>query len=403
METPSRRTHLAYLGNGLDYHVHRWLPALAAEGLRVSLITYTPPAEVAGARVEIHPLSRPWRAGRSAPVRYVDFLGPTRRLEALLASLEVDVLMASFATTYGLLAWRSGFRPLIVQTWSRDVTVVPFKGWKQAYFRPLVKRVLRAADVITTDGPAYADLVRTRFPEAAPRVVSTLWGIRLEDYDAGPDDRLEGRRFLGIPENGKVCTSGRGVRSWYRPEVALPALLSALETNPTLYVVVLTLGHERSPAVEGDLARLNEHPRARVFDRFLSAAEMQLIWAASDLIISIPRFDGVSEGVLEAMLSGAIPILSDIPTNRAVFAPDRQAFFVGGEEAVELANRVIGLCEDLPRLKATMVPANRAWVRDSASIEGTARQVARIVHSISLAKEATGWPLPGSPDDPPRP
>jgi L-malate glycosyltransferase len=400
MPSSTRRTHLAYLGNGLDYHIHRWLPALADAGLEVTLLTYTPPAEMPGETVRIHPLVRPWRRDRSTPIRYSDFLGPTGPLEEALSSLGIDVLMASFATTYGWLASRSGFRPLIVQTWSRDVTEVPFRGWKRGYFRPVVKRVLRAADVITTDGPAYADLVRRRFPEAASKVISTLWGIPLAEYDGGDVHRLRGREALQIPEDALVCTSGRGVRSWYRPEVALPALRKALEAHPTLYVVVLTLGHERTQAVASELDRLRSHPRARVFDRFLSSEEMRGIWAASDLIVSIPQFDGVSEGVLEAMLSGAIPILSDIPTNRAVFGGDGKAFFVQGGDADELADRILGLCGRLPALQSTLVPSNRSWVRASASVEATARQVAQIVHSLSSGCQAIDPAFRDIHDDP---
>jgi glycosyltransferase involved in cell wall biosynthesis len=298
--------------------------------------------------------------------------------------------MASFASTYGLLAVRSGFRPLIVQTWSRDATVVPFTGWKRVYYYPVVRRVLETADVITTDGPAYAEAVRRHFPGTSSKVVSTLWGIRLTDYAAGPEGRGQGRRFLEIPGEAVVCTSGRGVRAWYRPEVTLPALLRALEAEPSLYTVVLTLGHERTEGVSRLLRELVAHPRARVFDRFLSASEMRQVWAASDLIVSIPRFDGVSEGVLEAMLSGAVPILSDIPTNRAVFPEETRALYVGGGNVEELAARIGELVRRLPSLQSSLVPANREWVRTSASVEATARQVAGIVHSLAPRRESAG-------------
>ena len=373
-------THFAYLGNGQNYHVQKWLPALAEQDLRVTLFTFHPPTEpMAG--VEVRALTPPvarWR-GR---ISWLDFLGPTARLRKHLAEAGADVLMASYATHYGFMGARSGFRPLIAQTWTFDVTRYPFVGWRRHLFGPVVRRVLREADVITTDGEALAEIVRARFPSVREKVVGVRWGIRLADYAAAPEVRIAARQRWEVPPEAPVVVSPRGVAPVYQPEVVLPALRRLLEDHPDVHALVLTLGQKRTGAAQADLDALAAHPRARVVDRFLPKEAMRSVWAASDVLVSVPERDGISESVLEGLYAGTYPVLSDIPSNRSLAAEGVRAAVVPEPTSEGLVRTVEQVVDDLAKLKAEAVPANRRWVAEHASVEGTARQVADIVRSL---------------------
>lgn len=373
-------THFAYLGNGQNYHVQKWLPALAEQGLRVTLFTFHPPAEPM-ADVEVRTLTPPvarWR-GR---ISWLDFLGSPAPLRKQLAEAGADVLMASYATHYGFMGARSAFRPLIAQTWTFDVTHYPFVGWKRHLFGPIVRRVLRQADVITTDGEALAEIVRARYPSVREKVVGVRWGICLADYAAPPEVRAAARPRWHLPDEAPVVVSPRGIARVYQPEVVLPALRRLLEDHPDVHVIVLTLGQPRTEAVQAHLDILAAHPRARVVDRFLSKEAMRSVWAASDVLVSVPERDGISESILEGMYAGAVPVVSDIPSNRSFLEADRNALYMTAPAPAALVQTLRRALADLEVHKARMVPANRRWVAEHASVEGTARQVADIVRSL---------------------
>ena len=374
------QTHFAFLGNGQDYHVQKWLPALAEQGLRVTLFTFHPPREpVAGVAVRaLRPPAARWR-GR---ISWLDFLGPTAPLRRQLAEAGADVLMASYATHYGFLGARTAFRPLMVQTWTFDVTHYPFAGWTRFVFGPVVRRVLRQADVVTADGDALAEEVRARFPAVREKVVGVRWGIRLADYASTPDVRAAARERWGIPAEAPVVVSARGVDRVYQPEIALPALRRLVAERPDVHAIALTLAQPRTPAAQADLDALAAHPRVRVADRFLSKEEMRQVWAASDVLVSVPERDGISEGVLEGMYAGAVPVVSDIPSNRTFLEPDRNAVYLAAPTSAALLDALGRALADLDVHKARMVPANRAWVAEHASVEGTARMLADIVRSL---------------------
>gem|GEM_PF-4820282 len=74
--------HLAYLGSGRGYHVKKWLPALVAQGLRVTLYSFhAPETTLQGVDVVV---LRPPFSRSLARLSWVDFCGPTRRLCRLL-------------------------------------------------------------------------------------------------------------------------------------------------------------------------------------------------------------------------------------------------------------------------------------------------------------------------------
>ena len=304
--------HLAYIGDGRNYHVQKWLPALVRAGINVSLISYDPPdRDLPG--VQFIPLR-----GRIRPkATYLDYVRPAGLLRKAIASVGCDVVMGSYATHYGFLAARTGFQPLIMQTWTGDLTVYPFSGPKRLWYRPVVRYVLRRADLVTTDGTALLEIGRRRHPDAAHKMVATRWGIDTAALDKGTRD----------PELAAytVVTSPRGLQHWYEPETVLTALLDLLATENRTFVIVLTLGHERSAEVQRQLDKLEAHARARVIDRFLDHSEMADVWHTTDIVVSIPHADGISESVLEAAYAGAYPVLSDIPSNRSLVADGLKA------------------------------------------------------------------------------
>jgi glycosyltransferase involved in cell wall biosynthesis len=377
------------LGQGRDYHVHKWLPALAEQGLEVTLISYTPPdRELSGVKVITlePPVASTWE---DLSIR--DFWGSARPLKKILEDIKADVLMASYGTNYGWLGVRTGFRPLIAQTWTNDISVYPWTGWKRWVFRPMVRKFLREADIVTTDGQALADELNRRFSVRKDKVVAVRWGIRLSDYAFSADAKRRLHERLGIPEDAVIVTSSRGVRDVFRAVSILKAFERVLDSHPHVHGLFLTLGKERSQEVQSLLDRFGEHPRGYVCDRFLSTGEIQEVWSATDLLVSVPAYDGVSESLLEGMYAGCIPLVSSIPSNHSFLEPDVSGVFVEGDpdDPDVLASAVFDAVKRLPNLKERMVDRNRQWIEREASVEASAQKVADLVRGLASNRRAS--------------
>lgn len=352
------------------------LRALVEVGFTVTLFSYHPPHDPIPGVTSV-PL-KPLVAGR---VTWLDFWRNGAFIRAEVAARQIDVLMASYATSYGWLAVRSGVRPFLLETWTLDISHYPIMGWLRWMFGPIVRRVLQAADAITTDGSALAVYLREHYPATRSKVVPMWWGIRLADYEADEDAGFAFRNQCHIPADVPLVVSPRGLQHWYRPEVVLPALWALLEQHTTAHVLVLTVLHERTSTVDEWLNRLSEHPRGHVVDRFLTISEMQAMWNAADVVISIPTDDGISEALLEAMYAGALPVVSDIASNRS-FLDEKSAFFVQGHHPEELTALLFNIVTDLRVHQNERVTSNQAWVAQEASVEGTAQKMHMLIQGL---------------------
>lgn len=369
--------HLAYLADGHNYHVKKWVRAIAETGAHVTLITFRPPEETIP-NVSIERL--PIRLGTKERYSYLNYLLAVRRVRSILKRINPDVLLGSYATHYGWVAARTGFHPFALQTWTFDLTSYPFKGAKRLVFGPIVRYSLTAADLVTTDGPALLAEGTRLYPHLADKFESIRWGIRLSNFRFGEHERDHARSKLSIPEKAVVITSPRGLLPVYRSEIVLPVLEKLLAAHQDFYAIVLTLGHSPTESTRTLLNRLATHPRVQVLDRFLDVDEMRNIWSATDIVVSIPHSDGISESLLEAVYSGAYPVMSDIVSNRSLVDEGIRGTLVPEPPASQLEEAIVKAAEKCRESDTTT--ANRNWIKNNAAVESTAHHLIGLLQSL---------------------
>src|SRR3954470_18405903 len=134
-------------------HTQRWVEALHARGVALTLATQHPAgAWRAPAGVETVELPHRGLAGyfRNVPA-----------LRRLLREQRPDLLHVHYASGYGTTAALAGFRPWLLSVWGSDVYDFPHQGALQGW---LLRRNLRSADAIASTSVAMARQVRTLVP-----------------------------------------------------------------------------------------------------------------------------------------------------------------------------------------------------------------------------------------------
>ncbi len=370
---------LLYCGHGDNYHITKWIRSLHEAGISVHLATFQPPTEP-DLPAEVHQLHTLFYH-----LRYTDFLASANRLHDIINRIQPDVLFASFANTYGLMASLTGFRPRVIQTWSRDIGIPEMQSKRELLMNYLTGfPVLERADGITTDGMAYKDLLLQQKPQWKPKTLGTPWGIRLSDFEIDESDRHRGYQLCDVPENAGIITSVRGVYWYYQPDLIIKGMLKFLNHNPDYFGVILTLNQTRTPETQSLLDSARRHDRIRIIDRFLDKSEIRSIWAITEAFISAPLNDGVSEAISEGRYTGSIPVLNPIPSN-IERATDRQhtlyfpTISPSPEQVTDTLNNVVRLTENQ---KAEIRNKNRDWVKRHASVEDTIASLTRFLYRI---------------------
>jgi glycosyltransferase involved in cell wall biosynthesis len=308
------------IGNPDSIHVQRWARHFAHRGFDVSLLSYYQPRVEFDGNPTVHfvrargPGAR--RAGARSVATMSRFPGMLRlvtaaRLRAAgfyreLRRINPDVLHAHYVSDYGFLAAMSGRHPLVVTAWGSDLLLDPRQS---AITRSLVRWVLSRADLVTYNAAQLGQEARA-MGTPPERLLQVVMGVGNEMLDA------LGTRTVVPADREPVILSQRSLeRDVYNVDILIKAMPAVLQRVPAARLVIGGDGALRA-SLE-DLARHLDVARAVEFAGTATWPDglAERLGQAS-VYVSVPSSDGTSVTLLEAMASGAYPIVSDLPGNR---------------------------------------------------------------------------------------
>ena len=163
---------IALLGAANSIHLQRWAHGLAACGHEVSVISQhfgcnnaTAAYDATEAGANIRQIALP----HTGAFAYFRNAAPLRKI---LQNLRPDILHANYATGYGSMARRSGFRPLLLSVWGSDVYDFPAKSF---IHRHLLQKNLAAATAIASTSHCMAQQAASI--HAHPHIFITPFGV----------------------------------------------------------------------------------------------------------------------------------------------------------------------------------------------------------------------------------
>lgn len=289
-----RIAFVAYHGS---VHTRRWAAYYAAAGHDIHVVTCG--GASAGDGYDVHDLGAP-------PLGKLGYLVRIPAARRAITRLCPDVVHAHWVTSYGLLALASGARPLVVTAHGDDVLIAP----RNPVLRFVVRRVLRASRLVTVPSEQMREAVlELAGPGTSVDVVQ--YGVEADRLEA-----LAVAARAGLTQASTLfLVSARPLLRLYRFDVLLEAL-ALLDSRGTLWRCSLYgEGPERS-ALEAQAGRLGIADRVG-FLGYRPPDEVEQELARADLFVSVAESDGASIALLEALALGAVPVLSDIPANRA--------------------------------------------------------------------------------------
>jgi glycosyltransferase involved in cell wall biosynthesis len=218
------------------------------------------------------------------------------KIRKLIKEISPDYLNAHFLSSYGFLAALSKSVKaniiLIQSTWGTDVLVTPFRNIIQ---KKIAKYSLAKADYITSDSLHMSDIIKTLVDKK--EVLTFSFGF----------ENIEKNNF----KKEKIIFSNRGLKGFYNIEKVLKWFANQSEEYK---LIIANDGLERL-SLEKLTKELSLEERVS-FVGLIDEKEMKKHYEQSQYFISIPNSDGTSVSLLEAMMYGCIPIVSNIPANR---------------------------------------------------------------------------------------
>jgi len=277
---------IATLANAAVVHTWRWVEHFRARGHDVRLWSLERgPQQLAAHALPSIRLPGLLRYPLAAPAL-------ARGLEAFAPHL-VD---AHFVPNYGLLAALVGRHPLSVTAWGSDLLRAG-----HALKRARSRFVLERADLVLADAENLARAARDLGAPAA-RVHCIPWGVDLTRYDAA------------APREPGLLVSARMLEPVYDIGTVLAGVAPVLRARPDARLALAGDGSRRR-ALEAAAASLLPPGRFQFVGR-LDATSLASWLSRAEIYVSASRSDSTSVTLLEAMASGAVPVVTDLEGNR---------------------------------------------------------------------------------------
>ena len=167
-------------------------------------------------------------------------------------------------------------------------------------------------------------------------------GEKISVFPMGVDESFfRSSTNRGVNRMGQSFTilSNRQLQPIYNISLLIRAIPMVLKEEPNAKFIIAGIGSEREN-LERQVKDLNIRSRVQ-FLGWVNHEEMPKFLSRADIYISTSLDDGTSVSLLEAMASGAFPIVTDIPSNREWISDGENGFLVSLDEERFLAGKIV--------------------------------------------------------------
>jgi len=311
---------IAVLGDGSLNHVRRWTGYFHERGHEVLLLSFE--------NVEGCPFpARKLRA--HLPTKILGYSSAMGSLKEELASFRPDIVSALYLGGYGLVAARSGFRPLAVSSLGSDL-LVDYPS--SIVHRLQIRYVLKKADLVITDAEELSRIAIS-IGARPGKILKAYMGI--DETIFFPPGRAPG----APDERGRYrIVSTRNLYPVYGVDLLIDAAPIIREKTDALFIMCGD-GPERS-RLEEKVKKLGLE-QSFVFKGTLKPAEIAKELRAADVYVSTSTSDSTSVSLLEAMACGTLPVVTDLAANREWITDGDNGFIIPTGNPSALAEAVL--------------------------------------------------------------
>ncbi|MBA1420212.1 MAG: glycosyltransferase [Epsilonproteobacteria bacterium] len=218
------------------------------------------------------------------------------KIRKLIQEISPDYVNAHYLSSYGFLAALSKSASsntiLIQSTWGSDVLIEPFSSIIR---KKAAQYSLNQAEYITSDSLHMSDIIGNLVEKK--EVLTFSFGF----------NAIEKNNF----KKEKIIFSNRALKDFYNIDKVLRWF--AKQSND--YILVIANDGVERVNLEKLSKELSIENRVK-FVGFIKAEEMKKYYQKSQYFISIPDSDGTAVSLLESMMYGCVPVVSNIPANR---------------------------------------------------------------------------------------
>jgi len=333
---------ICYIAHSRSHFTRPYVDYFARQGHEVHLVSLLGPGLPNA--VNHPPLRRepgPW-------VRHVAYLRALPTIRRIVRSLRPCLLHAHYLSSNGVCAAFSGGHPLVVSVRGSDL-----RGAWNPVRSAMLRYALARADIVNPVSRAFEGPLRSLGVPSAKMLILTQ-GVESRRFTAArPVHRTGPVRIVCTRDLRSVCNGARIVDA-----------LAILQERGVPFMFTFAAGGPQEPSLRRAAKRHGLGERVRFLGGY-EQEELPAILEAADIYVSATLSDGASVSLLEAMSSGAFPVVSDIPGNREWLSGAGDALLFDPRDPAALARCLVHAMQD-PELRRKAALINRVTIETRA-------------------------------------
>jgi glycosyltransferase involved in cell wall biosynthesis len=367
-----------YFSDNTSGHNQRFLEKLSQAGLDVWFLDPTT-SKVADDWLPqgVHWVESGQTLRNLDPASFAKFLP---EFQDVLKKVSPDLVHAGPIPTCGMVAACSGFHPYLLCSWGSDIL---WDAERSSEWKDATRTALKSADAFFCD----CDTVRARAKELADipdsRVVQFPWGVRKGQFD--PIGPLPSEEVSHREPGTHMFISTRSWEPLYGIDTLLEAFRHAYGVDSSLRLLLLGNGSE-SGRVRQFIDTYGLKSVIRTPGTF-GKEEMPKWFRAADTYVSCAQSDGTSVSLLEAMATGLLPVVTDIPSNREWVEEDCNGWLAPARSSEEFADRFLRAAQLSPEQRKLFSERNQRMVAKRADWD---RNFPKL---LEMYERITGMPI----------
>lgn len=346
---------ICVMANALAVHTQRWARAYAERGHDVHVLSIRQ-AEIPG--VTVHTVNVGPVNVRSAVWTFLSYLRLLLTARRHLDAIAPDVLNPHYTITHGVIAAFSGYHPVALQAWGKDV-IWDGAGAMPWYLRLLNRYAHGRADTILSTSLFMRDMMRG-FVAPGTEIRHVPFGVETDRFHPPPADEAATASGDAPFRIGFVKT----LSPKYAPDDLLRAMPLVLAAIPDARLLMAGRGpladRLRQQADELGIADSVE------FLGFVPHDQVPALIRGVDVLVNCSVMPSESFGVviIEAAACGVPVVATRVGGVHETCLDGETGFLVPPSDKQALADAIIRLAKD-PDLRARFGRAGRQYVLDN--------------------------------------
>lgn len=322
---------ICFLASADTIHSYRWIKYFAEKGHEIHWISIKRSNLNSIRNVHYYEIS-------ALPIKPFSILRSTMEVKRLIDKIKPELLHSHYVGTNGLIGTLSGFHPHIVTAWGSDILI----AGKSIIKRPMIKYVLRKADLITCDANHMIHAM-VKLGVGEKKIKLIYFGVEVDKYK--PREKDENiKNKLGLSKSPAII-SLRNLEPIYDVETLIKSMPYVLRNMPKAIFVIGGRGSQERYLKE--LAKsLGVSERIR-FIGFIPNDDLPKYLTSVDVYVSTSLSDaGIAASTAEAMACGLPVVITDSGENSAWVKDGENGFLVPVKHPEILGEKIVALFKE---------------------------------------------------------